>query len=73
MKTSCINVSSIFIFEGWVEKAIQMIRGIRWKDTVNARSWVVAKQCKSGLTVTLGQQVTWESRMSDQGASYHEL
>lgn len=52
---------------------MQVIKGVRWKDTVNVRSSVAAKRCKSGLTVTLGQQVNWEARMSDQGASYHEL
>lgn len=73
MKTLCINVSSIFIFSGWVEKAIQVTRGVRWKDTVNARSWVAAKQCKPGLTVRLGQQVNREARTNDQGAGYREL
>ena len=54
-------------------KAVQVIRGVRWKDIVNSRTWVAAKQCKLGLIVRFGQQVNWEARMSDQGGSYHEL
>lgn len=58
------------MFKQWVEKVIQVIRGVSWKDTVNARSWVAAKQCKEGLAVRLSQQVNRETR-NDQGARYH--
>lgn len=71
MKTFCINVSSILRFRGWGKKAIQVTRGVRWKDTVNARSWAAAKQRQAGLTARLGQQVNRGARMDAQGASYH--
>lgn len=60
------------MFKEWVEKAIQVIRGVRWKDTVNARAWVAAKQCKEGLAARLSQQVIRETR-NDQGVRYHKF